>query len=172
MDANIEATKHFSAADARALPAFEDELSDVVKAVLPIFDMTAPDPRVKGLDDLRTMATMGRLAAKNRKHLNELIQLFTSSAGQVLAERFESEHVRAALGWHAINDSVAGPSTPGTAFVLLHDHASDTGDAGVRQWGFVRGRHGRPHRADGRCGARSRRSGALRRRGRVRHHQG
>jgi phytoene dehydrogenase-like protein len=110
-----------------------------VKAVLPIFDMTAPDPRVRGLDDLRTLATMGRLAARQRRHLNELIELFTSSAGQVLAERFESEHVRAALGWHAINDSVAGPSTPGTAFVLLHDHASDTGDAGVRQWGFVRG---------------------------------
>ncbi len=57
----------------------------------------------------------------------------------MLAERFESEHVRAALGWHAINDSVAGPSTPGTAFVLLHDHASEDSDGGVRQWGFVRG---------------------------------
>jgi phytoene dehydrogenase-like protein len=139
MDDNVEATKRFSPADARALPLFEDELHDAAQAVLPIFDMTAPDPRVRGFDDLRTMATMGRLAAKNRQHLTTLVQLFTSSAGQVLAERFESEHVRAALGWHAINDSVAGPSTPGTAFVLLHDHASDTGDAGVRQWGFVRG---------------------------------
>lgn len=139
MAANVESTKHFSTADARALPAFEEELGDVVQAVLPIFDMTAPDPRVRGLDDLRTLFTMGRLAARHRRHLNELVELFTSSAGQVLAERFESEHVRAALGWHAINDSVAGPSTPGTAFVLLHDHASDTGEAGVRQWGFVRG---------------------------------
>ena len=139
MAANIEATARFSQHDARALPAFEDELGEVVKSVLPIFDMTAPDPRIRGLDDLRTIATMGRLAAKNRRHLNELVELFTSSAGQVLAERFDSEHVRAALGWHAINDSVAGPSTPGTAFVLLHDHASDSGEAGVRQWGFVRG---------------------------------
>ncbi|GAA2134558.1 NAD(P)/FAD-dependent oxidoreductase [Nocardioides bigeumensis] len=139
MAENVEATKHFSVADSRALPAFEDELGEVVKAVLPIFDMTAPDPRVRGLDDLRTLLTIGRLAARHRKHANELLELFTSSAGQVLAERFESEHVRAALGWHAINDSTAGPSTPGSAFVLLHDHASDTGDAGVRQWGFVRG---------------------------------
>lgn len=139
MDANIEETTRFSAHDARALPAFEEELGEIVKSVLPIFDMTAPDPRVRRFGDLRTMATMGRLAAKNRQHLNELVELFTSSAAQVLAERFNSEHVRSALGWHAINDSVAGPSTPGTAFVLLHDHASDTGDAGVRQWGFVRG---------------------------------
>jgi phytoene dehydrogenase-like protein len=139
MAANIEATKRFSLSDSRALPAFEEELGEVVKAVLPIFDMTAPDPRIRGFDDLRTLATMGRLAAKNRQRINVLVELFTSSAAQVLAERFDSEHVRAALGWHAINDSVAGPSTPGTAFVLLHDHASDTGEAGVRQWGFVRG---------------------------------
>ena len=45
----------------------------------------------------------------------------------------------AALGWHAINDSVAGPSTPGTAYVLLHDHAAEQAGGGIRQWGFVRG---------------------------------
>ena len=49
----------------------------------------------------------------------------------------------AALGWHAINDSVAGPSTPGTAFVLLHDHASEETGGGPRAWGFVRGGMGR-----------------------------
>ena len=69
----------------------------------------------------------------------DLAFLFTTSANQFLSERFESEHVKAALGWHAINDSVAGPSTPGTAFVLLHDHASEEAGGGVRQWGFVRG---------------------------------
>jgi phytoene dehydrogenase-like protein len=139
MDANVEATKRFSPADARALPRFEDDLHDAAQAVLPIFDMTAPDPRVKSLDDLRALTKLGRMAARNRRHLNTLIPLFTSSAAQVLAERFDREHLRAALGWHAINDSASGPSTPGTAFVLLHDHASDASDAGVRQWGFVRG---------------------------------
>ena len=172
MDANVEATKRFSPADARALPVFEDDLHEAAQAVMPIFDMTAPDPRVKSLDDARTLATMGRLAAKNRKHLNTLIQLFTSSAGQVLAERFDSEHVRAALGWHAINDSVAGPSTPGTAFVLLHDHASDAGDAGVRQWGFVRGGMGVLTETDGRRRARGRGDHPLRRRGRLGPDQG
>ena len=73
----------------------------------------------------------------------DLAFLFTTSATQFLAERFESEHVMAALGWHAINDSVAGPSTPGTAFVLLHDHASEETGGGPRAWGFVRGGMGR-----------------------------
>ena len=43
------------------------------------------------------------------------------------------------MGWHAINDSVAGPSTPGTAYVLLHDHAAEQAGGGLRTWGFVRG---------------------------------
>ncbi len=47
--------------------------------------------------------------------------------------------MRAALGWHAINDSIAGPSTPGTAYVLLHDHAAEQAGGGLRSWGFVRG---------------------------------
>ena len=76
---------------------------------------------------------------KQRKHLTDLAFLFSTSATQLLSERFTDDHVKAAMGWHAINDSVAGPSTPGTAYVLLHDHASEEVDGGVRQWGFVRG---------------------------------
>ena len=51
--------------------------------------------------------------------------------------------MRASLGWHAINDSTAGPATPGTAFVLLHDHAAEEAGGGIRSWGFVRGGMGR-----------------------------
>jgi len=139
MAENVATTKYFSEADARALPKFEEDLSEMVQQVLPVFDWTAPDPRVKSLDDLRGLARLGGVGLRARTHLDQLARLFTSSAHGILAERFESEHVKAALGWHAINDSVAGPSTPGTAFVLLHDHASEESDGGVRQWGFVRG---------------------------------
>lgn len=139
MAENVANTKRFSEHDARALPKFEEDLSEMVQQVLPVFDWTAPDPRVRSLDDLRGLARLGGVGLRTRKHLDQLARLFTSSAHQILAERFESPHVLAALGWHAINDSVAGPSTPGTAFVLLHDHASEESDGGVRQWGFVRG---------------------------------
>jgi len=139
MAENVEATERFSVADARALPRFEDDLSELVQAVLPAFDWTAPDPRVRSLSDLRALARWGRIGLRQRKRLADLAFLFSTSATQLLSERFESEHVKAALGWHAINDSVAGPSTPGTAYVLLHDHASEEVDGGVRQWGFVRG---------------------------------
>jgi len=143
MVSNVEETARFSSADARALPAFEDDLAALVQGVVPSFNWTAPDPRIRSLADLRELARWGRVGLKQRKHLADLAFLFSTSATQFLSERFESEHVKAALGWHAINDSVAGPSTAGTAYVLLHDHASEEVDGGVRQWGFVRGGMGR-----------------------------
>jgi phytoene dehydrogenase-like protein len=139
MAANVEETARFSAADARALPAFEHDLAAMVQSVIPSFNWTAPDPRMRSLADLRELARWGRIGLQQRKRLADLAFLFSTSATQLLSERFESEHVKAALGWHAINDSVAGPSTPGTAYVLLHDHASEEAEGGVRQWGFVRG---------------------------------
>jgi phytoene dehydrogenase-like protein len=139
MAENVDATRKFSAADARALPRFEDDLAELVQAVLPSFNWTAPDPRVRSLSDLGALAKWGRIGLRQRKRLADLAYLFSTSANQFLSERFESDHVKAALGWHAINDSVAGPSTAGTAYVLLHDHASEEAEGGVRQWGFVRG---------------------------------
>jgi phytoene dehydrogenase-like protein len=139
MAANVAETKRFSPADARALPRFEEDLATLVQGVLPSFDWTAPDPRIRSLGDLRELARWGRVGLKQRKHLTDLAFLFSTSATQLLSERFTDDHVKAAMGWHAINDSVAGPSTPGTAYVLLHDHASQEVDGGVRQWGFVRG---------------------------------
>jgi hypothetical protein len=94
---------------------------------------------LRDLHEWRVAIRYGRIGMRNRRNLADLLFLFTTSASQFLGERFESEHVKAALGWHAINDSVAGPSTPGTAYVLLHDHASEETGGGPRSWGFVRG---------------------------------
>ena len=132
--------RRFSPADANALPGFEDELAEIAKLILPLFDTTPPDPRrVRP----RELAMLAKLAIRNRRRISDALFLFGTSATQYLSEYFESEQMRAALGWHAINDSTGGPSTPGTAFVLLHDHASDQSGGGIRQWGFVRGGIGR-----------------------------
>ena len=79
------------------------------------------------------------MAARKRDLINEALFLFTTSVTQFLDERFENDYVKAAIGWHAINDSISGPSTPGTAYILLHDHASEDTEGGARSWGFVRG---------------------------------
>ena len=136
---NVAATSQFSRRDAEALPALEADLAEMAKVLSPTFDMAAPDPGIKTLHGLREAASWARLGLRNRKLLPDLAFLFSTSIERFLSERLESEHVKAALGWHAINDSLAGPSTPGTAFVLLHDHASGEDDGHVREWGFVRG---------------------------------
>jgi phytoene dehydrogenase-like protein len=143
MGTNVEETRRFSEHDARAFPEFEAYLAHLVQGVIPAFDWTAPNLAVRSLGGLRELAKWARLGFRQRKDLTDLAYLFSTSANQLLSERFRDEHVKAALGWHAINDSAAGPSTPGTAFVLLHDHASESAEGGVRQWGFVRGGMGR-----------------------------
>jgi phytoene dehydrogenase-like protein len=140
---NVAETKRFSPRDARRLEGFEDELARLVATILPSFEWIAPDPAARSIHGLRELARWGRLGLRYRKAAADLAYLFSTSADRYLSESFESDHVKAALGWHAINDSVAGPSTPGTAFVLLHDHASEAAEGGVRQWGFVRGGMGR-----------------------------
>jgi phytoene dehydrogenase-like protein len=107
-----------------------------------MIDWTPPN------DSLRSLGIRGaaRLGLHGFRHRHEVLaagQLFATSATQLLEQYFESEQVKAAFGWHAINDSVLGPSDPGTAYVLLHDHASEDTGAGVRSWGFVRGGIGR-----------------------------
>jgi phytoene dehydrogenase-like protein len=147
LDDDLGATQRefekFSAADARALPAFEQDLAEIAGLITPLIDTTPPDPRNLRPRELARLAKLGGMAARHRSLIADATFLFGTSATQYLREWFESEQVLAALGWHAINDSTAGPSTPGTAYVLLHDHASEQAGGGIRQWGFVRGGIGR-----------------------------
>jgi phytoene dehydrogenase-like protein len=132
-----------SEADARALPGFEEELGRLAELISPLIDTTPPDAGGRRPRDLARLARLGLRAARRRALIDEASFLFSTSVTQYLAERFTSDHVMSALGWHAINDSGAGPSTPGTAYVLLHDHASEQASGGIRRWGFVRGGIGR-----------------------------
>ena len=139
-----EATRRFSPKDAVALAAMEEQLAGFAEMVKPLFEQTPPDPALsRPQEDLPGFLRAGRIGLRHRRDLADLAFLFTTSMRRFLAERFTSEHVMASLGWHAVNDSVAGPSTPGTAYLLLHDHAGDAGTEGPREWGFVRGGMGR-----------------------------
>ncbi|MFI5122788.1 MAG: phytoene desaturase family protein [Vicinamibacteria bacterium] len=133
----------FSAADARALPGFESELAQIAELITPLIDRTAPEPARIRPREFGGLAGLGLLAARHRARISDALYLFGTSAAQYLSEHFSSAQALAALGWHAINDSTAGPSTPGTAYVLLHDHAAEQTGGGIRQWGFVRGGIGR-----------------------------
>lgn len=142
-DQAVAAIRELSEADAAAYPAFEEHLAELAGLVTPLIDTTPPSTSPAGPADLLALLKVGRLAAGKRKLIDEALFLFTTSVTQFLEERFENEYVKAAIGWHAINDSIAGPSSPGSAYILLHDHAGEDTAAGARSWGFVRGGIGR-----------------------------
>jgi phytoene dehydrogenase-like protein len=138
-DLAADAVRRFSPADAQALPEVEDQLLRLAGLLVPTFDLTAFNVADPHRRDARTLMAMVRNAVRTRRDLDEALFLLTTSADHYLNERFESPYVRAALGWHSINDSLNGPSTLGTAYVLLHDHVSHEPGGGLRRWGFVRG---------------------------------
>lgn len=137
------AVRRFSPADALALPRVEDQLLRLAALLVPTFDLTAFNVGSLHRRDSRTLVSLLRNTLRSRKDLDEALFLLTTSADHYLSERFESPYVRAALGWHSINDSLAGPATFGTAYVLLHDHVSHDPGGGLRRWGFVRGGMGK-----------------------------
>ena len=142
LDVTAQNIAKFSAADASALASFEADLGAMAGLVTPMIDWTPPSEKVRETG-VRAMSRLARHAFRHRDEVVNVGHLFATSATQLLDQYFESEQVRAAFGWHAINDSVLGPSDPGTAYVLLHDHASEETGSGVRSWGFVRGGIGR-----------------------------
>ena len=125
----------FDRADAAAYPRFRAELVEIADLLGPWFDRPPPGaPGWLGRDSVRAIG--GSLGAA-RRHGLAAAKLFATSARDHLEQRFRSEHVGAALGWDAISNTLAGPSTPGTAYSLLHEHAAAS--LGGSSWGFVRG---------------------------------
>ena len=60
------------------------------------------------------------------------------SVADFLDEYFEDPSVKGALAYGGVIGSWAGPSSPGTAYVLLH-HRMGGGEGASGGWGFVRG---------------------------------
>ena len=70
--------------------------------------------------------------------LQVLTELFTQSAGELLDRWFEHPLVKAAFAFDGIVGTLASPSTPGTAYVLLHHCFGEVnGKSGV--WGHAVG---------------------------------
>src|SRR3546814_14180723 len=66
----------------------------------------------------------------------DLLDLFTKSAGEMLDQWFESEPLKAVLGWDSVVGNFASPYTPGTAYVLLH-HVFGEVNAKQGVWGHA-----------------------------------
>ena len=110
----------FSQADAERLPAYEAALARAA-AVLRDLVLRTPPNAGGGVLELLAGARIGRsLLRLDLEDKRLLLDLFTKSAADFLGSWFESDVVKGALAFDGIVGNYAGPSTPGTAYVLLH----------------------------------------------------
>jgi phytoene dehydrogenase-like protein len=86
---------------------------------------------------------LGKLAAIGKRlwlveGLEAAFQLFRKSAGDMLDDWFDSDPIKAVLGFDAVVGNLASPYTPGSAYVLLHHVFGEAnGRRGV--WGHAIG---------------------------------
>ncbi|MDX2258861.1 MAG: NAD(P)/FAD-dependent oxidoreductase [Hyphomicrobiaceae bacterium] len=128
----------FSTRDAERLALFEAAL-DRAAHILRGLVKEAPPNAGGGLADLvRGLLTGRRLAGLSLADKRLILDLFTKSAAEVLEPWFESEVVKAAFAFDGIVGAFAAPSTPGTAYVLLH-HAFGEVNGKPGRWGHAIG---------------------------------
>ena len=99
----------------------------------------APPTDLRRWPDLWALLRWGRrVRALPLARQRELYELFTRSAGELLDHWFESDALKAFLGFDAVVGNFASPYTPGSAYVLLH-HAFGEVNGQRGAWGHARG---------------------------------
>jgi phytoene dehydrogenase-like protein len=133
----------FSTRDAERLDDYQARLGAVADVLRDLVLQTPPNI-VEGspLAAIAELAKTGRLANQMRRLgldlQREVLELFTSSAGDYLDHWFESAPIKAAYGFDGIVGNYASPYTPGSAYVLLHHCFGEVnGQKGV--WGHAIG---------------------------------
>ncbi len=132
----------FNAKDAQRFGAYCAEIGRLARFMRNLM-LEAP-PNWSGhpgrkLIELVKFAELGaRVWRLDQKTRRALFDLFAISAGDYLDRWFESEPIKAVLGFDSIVGHLASPYTPGTAYVLLHHALGEVnGKNGV--WGHAIG---------------------------------
>ncbi|MEZ6050992.1 MAG: NAD(P)/FAD-dependent oxidoreductase [Planctomycetaceae bacterium] len=143
----------FSTRDADAYPRYEEFLTRVAERLEPVLSLAPPDLlplpkswRKRTVGDKLRNARRGwdlyKALEQLEEELPETIELLTGSATALLDRWFESDELKGTLATDAIIGTFQPPSSPGTAYVLLHHVMGSSGGArGV--WGYVKGGMGR-----------------------------
>jgi phytoene dehydrogenase-like protein len=115
----------FSQKDAARIRDYNARLETIADVLRALVLETPPNLTTGGwtaaLPELLKSATLGRrLAHLDLTAKRDLLSLFAQSAGDWLDSWFESEPIKAMLGFDSIVGNYASPYTPGSAYVLLH----------------------------------------------------
>jgi len=133
----------FSAKDAEALDAYNARL-EAIADILRELVLQSPPNMTQGslaeaIPQLLKSAMLGkRIAGLDVTGRRDLLAMFSQSAGDWLDGWFESDPIKAVLGFDGIVGAFASPYTPGTAYVLLHHVFGEVnGEKGA--WGHAIG---------------------------------
>ena len=130
----------FSRRDAERLPAWNAMLERVAAVLRALATEIPPNvsDRFVLADWLASWSVARKLKGLDMRGRRDLLELFTRSAGELLDHWFESEPLKAVLGWDSIVGNFASPYAPGSAYVLLHHVFGEVnGKSGA--WGHALG---------------------------------
>jgi len=120
-----EEVAKFSPRDAGRLDDYDASLSRAADFLRTLILQTPPN-LIEGqpLTALSELIKAGRLGWQAKRlgldGQRQILQLLSQSAGDMLDQWFESEPIKAVLGFDGVVGSYASPYTPGSAYVLLH----------------------------------------------------
>jgi phytoene dehydrogenase-like protein len=137
-EARRQAFAAFSAKDAERLSLYDDELNRAVSVLRDLITRTPPNAGGGILELIKAGSVGRRLLNLSVPDQRLLLELFTASAADFLDRRFDNETVKAAFAFDGIVGSYAAPSTPGTAYVLLH-HCFGEVNGKTGRWGHAKG---------------------------------
>ena len=141
-DRNRRELARHSPRDAEAYDEFGRLMHEMARAVKPLLGMIPPDPASLAPRELLGLARLGRtLRSLGAEKFHALAKLLTMSSADYLDEWFECEALKATKAASGIIGTLAGPRSPGTAYVLLHHYRGEI-DGVFRAWGFAKGGNG------------------------------
>lgn len=132
----VEEIAKFSGTDAEAYPRYGRTMRRLAVAMEPHILGEAPDLSFEDPQALRE--ELGQLVSLSSADLDRLVTALTGSARDLLDPWFESDAIKVSLVIDGITGVDGGPSTPGTAYLMLY-HMTGSTETGRPAWGQVRG---------------------------------
>jgi len=128
----------FSARDADRLPAYYDRLERVADVLRDMILETPPNVGGSLADAFSAWKTARRLNRLPLEAKQDVLDFFTMAAADWLDRWFDSDPIKACLGFDCVVGNFASPWSPGTAYVLLHHVFGEVnGKSGI--WGHAVG---------------------------------
>jgi phytoene dehydrogenase-like protein len=110
----------FSRRDAERLDGYGRMLENAAGVLRDMILETPPNVGGGLADWLRALRDGRRLRRLDAEARRDLLAMFSRSAGDILDQWFESDPIKAVLGFDSIVGNYASPYSPGSAYVLLH----------------------------------------------------